>query len=151
MILRALKTLVFADSCSRFTAFNDFRRTPRALFRNLHFYHVNSLLFKGVFQQAKRKRRTGAVFTLAAVILHDLTYVEKPCFSHTVVAVLLFPSYFVVVFERFFGIFTFTLRLACFSMAVFMETKRQHCTGCSVHICGCDSVIWGPSGPLWNP
>ena len=108
MILRALKTLVFAYSCSRFAVFADFRRRLRALFRNLHFYRVNSLFFEGVFQNTKRKRRTGAVFTLAAVILHDLTYVEKPCFSHTVGAVLLFPSYFVVVFERFFGIFTFT-------------------------------------------
>ena len=105
MILSALKTLVFAYSCSRFAVFNDFRRT---LLRNSHFYRVNSLFFKGVFQNTKRKRRTDAVFTLAAVILHDLTYVEKPCFSHTVGAVLLFPSYFVVVFERFFGIFTFT-------------------------------------------
>ena len=108
MILRALKTLVFAYSCSRFAVFTDFRRRLRALFRNLHFYRVNSLLFEGVFQKTKRKRRTAAVFTLAAVILHDLTYVEKPCFSRTVGAVLLFPSYFVVVFERFFGIFTFT-------------------------------------------
>ena len=59
MILRALETLVFADSCSRFAVFNEFRRTLRAFFRNMHFYLQNSLLLIIVFMQTERERCTG--------------------------------------------------------------------------------------------
>ena len=64
--------------------------------------------FSKVFFKKQNENVAQMQCSLAALILHDLTDVEKPCFSHTVDAVLLFPSYFVVVFERFFGIFTFT-------------------------------------------
>jgi hypothetical protein len=40
----------------------------------------------------------------------------------------MFSHIFVVGFERLFGIFTFTYRVPCFSMAVFMNTKRKQCT-----------------------
>ena len=44
---------------------------------------------------------------------------------HTVEAVLLCSTYFVVVIERLFGIYTFTCRRACLSIADFIKTKRR--------------------------
>ena len=55
MILRALETLVFADSCSRFAVFTIFRRRLRAFFRNLHFYLENSLFFDEGFHENRAK------------------------------------------------------------------------------------------------
>ena len=69
MILRALETLVFADSCSRFAVFTDFRRRLRTLIRNLHFYLQNSLLFNSCFHGNQAR-------TLHRLQCSDL----RPCF-----------------------------------------------------------------------
>ena len=151
MILRTLKTLIFANSCSRFAVLSIFRRRHRTLFRNIQFYHQNSLLFGGGVHEHQTETLHKLHCSYLRLCFYMVLRMLKTWFSETVDAVLLFSHNSVVGVERFFGIVTFTCRIPCFSIAVFMETKRKRCTGCSDPTCGCVSVVWKPSSPHWNP